>query len=136
MKYYPNTKIDSEQNYLEIFVFFSGIEVRGTFFTSANGRCIYIVQHFRTNFLSDVYLMNAEKKSFRNFKPIISGHVLESKMFLSISSIFCSETSPDSMSSKCRNKFFSIFKLSSGKKPVECDVSEVLEAKYGHSRSF
>ena len=49
---------------------------------------------------------------------------------------FCSETSPDLMGWKFRNDFFSVFKLSTIKKSIECDVPELLEAKCVHSKSF
>ena len=47
-----------------------------------------------------------------------------------------SQRSPDLMGWKFRNDFFSIFKLSTGQKPIECDVPEVLEAKCGHFKPF
>ena len=50
--------------------------------------------------------------------------------------IFDSEKSQDLIGLKFQNDIFSVFKLSTGKKPVECDVPELLEAKCGHSRPF
>ena len=73
------------------------------------------------------------KKSFRNFKPIESWLFSKSKKNFPV---FDFEKSQDSMGLKFRNDFFSIFKLSAIKKPIECDVSELLEAKCGFSRNF
>ena len=47
--------------------------------------------------------LKTEKKSFRNFEPIKSGHVSEPKIERNI---FDSEKSQDSMGSKFRNDFF------------------------------
>ena len=49
---------------------------------------------------------------------------------------FCSQTSPDSMGWKFWNDFVFIFKLSTGQKPIECDVPEVLGVKRCHSKPF
>ena len=37
---------------------------------------------------------------------------------------------------KTSERFFSVFKLSTERKPIECDVPEVLEVKCGHSKPF
>ena len=82
--------------------------------------------------------LRMKRKSFRNFTLIESGLVSEKKIenFYLFFFRFFSETSPDSMSLKFRNDFFSIFKLSSGNKSIECDVPEVLEATCGHFKLF
>ena len=74
-----------------------------------------------------------EKKSFRNFQPIESGIVFEQKIK---KKTFAQKKIPDSMGWKFRNDFFSICKLSTGKKPVEYDVPDLLEAICGFYKSF
>ena len=77
--------------------------------------------------------LKIEKKSFRNFQPVESGLVSEQKSFFSrFFRFFKLSTGFDWL--KLPKRLFSIFKLSTGKKSIECDVSELLEAKYGHSK--
>ena len=74
--------------------------------------------------------LKMEKKSFRNFQPIKSSLFLRKKFFL------LDFLLRNNSGFYGRNDFFSVFKLSAGKKPVECDVPDLLEAICRFSKPF
>ena len=71
-----------------------------------------------------------KKKSFRNFKLIESGLVTVQK----IEKILFAQKQARVRRLKIPERLFTVFKLSTGKKPIEYDDPELLEAKCSHSK--
>ena len=68
--------------------------------------------------------LKTEKKNSRNFQPFRIWACFYAK---NRKKTFCSQTSPDSMGWKFRNDFVFVLKLSTGQKPIECDVPRFWE---------